>query len=92
MNYVRMCLVSSSCRIPYDATFVPVVLCHHLDLAKKCLCGNACFDVYIHHVASLSLHKVAATVTAVDRQGTVTVPVEMFLCKANCLKLWNHLV
>lgn len=76
-------------RVAYDATFVPVVMCHYLDSAHKCLCGSACFEVYLHHMAALSLRNVAATVTAVSKDGTLTVPVEMFLCKARCLKLWK---
>ena len=76
-------------RIPYDATFVPVIMCHYLDSARKCLCGSACFEVYLHHMAALNLRHIAATVTAVDKEGTLTVPVEMFLCRARCLKFWK---
>lgn len=82
-------LHSLVCRIAYNATFVPVVMCHYLDSARKCLCGSACFEVYLHHMAALNLRHVAATVTAVDKDGTLTVPVEMFLCRARCLKLWK---
>ena len=46
-------------------------------------------DSYLHYVATLSLHKVSATVTAVDKSGSITVPVEAFLCSAKCHKLWQ---
>ena len=76
-------------RISYDPYCLPVVLCHYLDSAKKCLCGTACFQAYLHYIAYLDLHKVSATITAVDKSGTVRVPVEAFLCSAKCLKLWK---
>lgn len=76
-------------RIPYDPYSLPVMLCHYLDSAKKCLCGTACFQSYLHYIANLDLHKVSATVTAVDQNGTTKVPVEAFLCSAKCLKLWK---
>jgi len=65
------------------------MLCHYLDSAKKCLCGVACFQAYLHYIASLDLHQVSATVTSVDKSGTTKVPIEAFLCSAKCLKLWK---
>ena len=81
--------LSSIFRLPYDPYTLPVMLCHYLDGAKKCLCGTACFQAYLHYIASLDLHKVSATVTAVDKNGLTKVPVEAFLCSARCLKLWK---
>ena len=81
--------LSSVFRLPYDPYTLPVMLCHYLDGAKKCLCGTACFQAYLHYIASLDLHKVSATVTAVDKNGLTKVPVEAFLCSARCLKLWK---
>ena len=78
-----------TCRLAYDPYTVPVTLCHYLDSARKCLCGTACFSAFLHYIALLDLHKVAATVTAVDKQGSVHAPVEAFLCSAKCLRLWR---
>lgn len=78
-----------SFRIPYDPYSLTVVLCHYLDSAKKCLCGKACFDSYLHYIATIDLHKVSATVTAVDKSGATKAPIEAFLCSARCLKLWK---
>ena len=66
-----------------------MVLCHYLDSAKKCLCGRPCFEAYLHYIANLDLHKVSATVIAIDTSGTTKVPVEAFLCNAKCLKNWK---
>lgn len=79
-------------RLNYDPYTVPITLCHYLDSAKKCLCGTACFSAYLHYIAPLDLHRVSATVTAVDRQGNTRASVEAFLCSAKCLRLWrlNH--
>lgn len=76
-------------RIPYDPYTLPVVLCHFLDAAKKCLCGKPCMEAYLHYVATLNLHKVSGTITATDKNGTTSVPVEAFLCSAKCQKLWK---
>lgn len=76
-------------RLSYDPQTVPVMLCHYLDSAKKCLCNKACFEVYLHYIAGLDLHKVSTTVTAVDQMGSTRVPIELFLCSAKCLKLWK---
>ena len=76
-------------RIPYDPNTIPVVLCRYLDSARKCLCGTACFEAFLHYIATLDLHKVSATVTAVDQAGTTRIPIELFLCSARCLKLWR---
>ena len=85
-------LSSPNPRLPYDPYILPVTLCHYLDSAKKCLCGRACFSAYLHYIAPLDLHRVAATVTATDKQGSTRASVEVFLCSAKCLRLWrlNH--
>ena len=76
-------------KIPYCPYSLPVVLCHYLDAARRCVCGNACFTAFLQYIASLDMHKISATVTAIDTHGTTTVPVEAFLCSAKCLKLWR---
>jgi LRR-repeat protein 1 len=76
-------------KLPYDPQTLPIMLCHYLDSAKKCICGKACFDAYLHYVANLQLHKVASTVTSINSHGLNQVPIELFLCSAKCLKLWK---
>ncbi len=80
----------SKLRLPYNPETLPVIMCHYLDSAKKCLCGTACLEAYLHYIASLSLHKVSAIVVAIDQVGSTSVPIELFLCSAKCLKLWNR--
>lgn len=76
-------------RVTYSPETVPVVLCHYLDSAKRCVCGTACFAAFLHYIASMDLQRVSTGLTAVDKQGSTSVPVELFLCSARCLKLWN---
>ena len=76
-------------RLPYSTQTIPVVLCHYLDSSKKCICGMHCFDAYLHYIAKLDLSKVSASLTSVDQSGTTSVPIELFLCSAKCLKLWK---
>ena len=77
-------------RIPYEPSTVPVMLCRYLDSAKQCLCGAACFEAFLHYIATMDLHKVSTTVIAVDKTGNTRTPVELFLCSARCLKLWRN--
>lgn len=82
-------LLSFFYRILYDPQSIPVTLCHYLDSAKKCLCGVSCFQAYLHYIAKLDLHKVSSIVTAVDQNGLTSIPIELYLCSAKCLKLWR---
>eukprot|EP00058_Branchiostoma_floridae_P025031 XP_002610521.1 hypothetical protein BRAFLDRAFT_260421 [Branchiostoma floridae] len=71
-------------RLHYTEEDLPRTLISYLDVAKRCLCGQLCFENFVRFLARLDLHRLAHTVTAVDSQGRTHAPLEAFLCSETC--------
>ena len=72
-------------RVRFSRECVPGDLFDMLTAAKQCLCGSACFRSFVHYLARLDLHRVAASVTGIDTTGRTHAPCEAFLCSKKCL-------
>ncbi|KAK1793433.1 hypothetical protein P4O66_011810 [Electrophorus voltai] len=71
-------------RLPYGPHLIPFHLCHELDLAKVCDCGQACLNSYIQTAVSMNLHLVSHTVVLVDDMGGTEAPVQRHFCSLMC--------
>ncbi|XP_018320874.1 leucine-rich repeat protein 1 [Agrilus planipennis] len=70
-------------KVPYASDMLPLTLCDYLDLAKFCICGNACFNTYIRQNILLRLNSIAEKVS-ISLNGITTVPIECWFCSLKC--------
>ncbi|XP_066539047.1 leucine-rich repeat protein 1 [Hoplias malabaricus] len=71
-------------RIPYGPHLIPFHLCNELELAKFCVCSQACLNSYIQTSVSMNLHLVSHTVVLVDDMGGTEAPVQHHFCSLVC--------
>lgn len=76
-------------KIPRQNAELPSMLLKYLNTAKFCLCGQPCFDSYVHFLSRLDLSRVSRSVTAVDSSGRMHAPAEAFLCSYKCLEKYK---
>lgn len=75
--------------IPYPPGTVPQTVANYLDHARYCVCGKACFDIYIKHSHMLLLDNIAEVMST--NLGTmVYVPIECYFCSGKCFGTAFH--
>lgn len=75
-------------RIPYTPCDLPRTLINYLDNARYCVCGRACFEVYIKHTQMLLLESIADHL-AISADGSMYIPMECYCCSLKCFVTAN---
>lgn len=75
-------------RIRYTPFDLPRTLMEYLDNGKYCVCGKACFDVFIKHHQMLRLDGIAEHVS-VSAAGSMYIPMDCFYCSLKCFMTTN---
>lgn len=70
-------------QLAYSPEVLPRTVIDYLDYAKYCVCGNACFNIYIRQPHMLLLTTVAQTFS-VSSDGLIYVPVDCYFCSLKC--------
>lgn len=78
-----------SCRIPYPKGTLPLTVIDFLDYAKYCVCGKACFSIYLRQSHNLLLSTISETINAVA-DDSVYVPIDCYFCSLKCFRLVFH--
>jgi len=73
-------------RLFYSPEIIPSSLVFYLDNAHYCICGSACFEMFMKRFDSLHLNRIANTLAFSENVGT-TVQAETFYCSRKCVKL-----
>lgn len=76
------------CRIPYTPLDLPLTLIHYLENALYCICGKACFDVFIKHTQQFLLEMIADHLT-VSGDASVHIPMDCYYCSLKCFHSAN---
>ncbi|XP_007258954.2 leucine-rich repeat protein 1 [Astyanax mexicanus] len=71
-------------RLPYGPHLIPFHLCHEMEFAKFCDCGQACLNSFIQTSVNMNLHTVSHTVVLVDDMGGTEAPVQRHFCSLIC--------
>lgn len=66
----------------YSAATLPATVVSYLDAAKYCVCGSACFEVFLRQPNRLRLGSVAETYSLLDSGHFV--PIDCFFCSRRC--------
>lgn len=69
-------------RLAYTAATIPRTVVDYLDYARYCVCGQACFDIYIRQSQMLLLASVAQTFSI--SSDMVYIPVDCYFCTLKC--------
>ncbi|XP_060083868.1 leucine-rich repeat protein 1-like, partial [Ylistrum balloti] len=86
INLMELCARSiRKHRVSYTEEDLHSHLCRYLDSARLCWCGGFCFRCSVNFTTSLTLSRIAHTVSAVDQLGRMDVPMMSFLCSPHCL-------
>lgn len=74
----------------YSAEIVPYTIVNYLDNAHYCVCGNACFNVFIRLPNMLFLSTVAYSLYSSN--GISYVPIDCYYCSLKCFgsSHYNH--
>ncbi|PNF40776.1 Leucine-rich repeat protein 1 [Cryptotermes secundus] len=75
-----------NCRIFYSPEIIPRTLVFYLDNAHYCVCGSACFEMFMRKYVQLQLNHIANTVTLSQDVDTV-VPTDAFYCSHKCVNM-----
>lgn len=75
-------------RLPYSPSVLPLTLIKYLDLAKYCVCGLACFDIYFKHTHMLLLSSVSHSFSV--SAGLIYVPIDCYFCSLKCFTTANY--
>lgn len=78
-----------SCRIPYPKGTLPLTVIDFLDYAKYCVCGKACFSIYLRQPHNLLLSTISETINAVAGDS-VYVPIDCYFCSLKCFRSVFH--
>lgn len=73
-------------RLPYPKGSLPLSLIDYLDYAKYCVCGKACFTVFLRQSHNLLLSNISETVNTIADE-TVYVPIDCYFCSLRCFGL-----
>lgn len=72
-------------RLPYTPEDVPLILVEYLDNAHYCVCGRACFEVFLHNTNVLVLKTI--TQTCVGSVGDLDyLPMDCYYCSSRCFR------
>lgn len=66
----------------YTAATLPATVVSYLDGAKYCVCGSACFEVFLRQPYRLRLGSVAETYSLLESGHFV--PIDCFFCSQRC--------
>ncbi|XP_018578634.1 leucine-rich repeat protein 1-like [Anoplophora glabripennis] len=72
-------------RLIYFSGNLPLTLVNYLDNAKYCVCGKACFEVYLRSSHNLLLGNIAESVSS--SFGDMYVPIDCYFCSLKCSSL-----
>ncbi|CAG9823098.1 unnamed protein product [Phaedon cochleariae] len=73
-------------RLAYPPGSLPSTVIHYLDNANYCVCGRACFQVYVKSSHHLMLTSIAETVnTSVGEK--MFVPMDCYFCSMKCFSV-----
>lgn len=70
-------------QLPYSSETLPRTVISYLEDGKYCVCGNACFNMYIRQAHMLLLTTVAQTFS-VSSNGLIYVPIDCYFCSLKC--------
>ncbi|KAJ8971497.1 hypothetical protein NQ317_013136 [Molorchus minor] len=70
-------------RLPYPAGTLPLTLIDYLDNAMYCVCGKACFSVFLRNSQNLLLGTIADSVSS-SVGDLVYVPIDCYFCSLRC--------
>ncbi|XP_066257225.1 leucine-rich repeat protein 1 [Euwallacea similis] len=73
-------------RIPYPKGTLPITIIDYLDNAKYCVCGKACFNVFVRQTHNLLLSSISETVCTVANDE-IFVPIDCYFCSLRCFSL-----
>ncbi|KAL1512545.1 hypothetical protein ABEB36_002126 [Hypothenemus hampei] len=76
-------------RIPYSKGSLPTTLVDYLDYAKYCVCGKACFSIYLRQSHNLLLSSISELVSRSVEDG-IFVPIDCYFCSLKCLSLASY--
>lgn len=76
-------------KLPYGPGILPLTLIDYLDYAKYCICGKACFDVFITRLQQVHLQKLTHHL-AVSQEGFMSVPMDCYFCSLKCFNILNY--
>lgn len=76
-------------KLPYGPGILPLTVIDYLDYAKYCICGKACFDVFITRLQQLHLQKLTHHLT-VSQEGYMSVPMDCYFCSLKCFNILNY--
>lgn len=70
-------------RIPYTPCDLPLTLIDYLDNAQYCVCGRACFEIFIKHSQMLLLDSITDHLS-ISAAGSLQIPMECHYCSLKC--------
>ena len=73
-----------SLRLHYSTENLPETIIRYLNLAKYCICGKACFDVYIYFPNVMPLSSITQRYSMSAGYSSY-VPIDCHLCSISCL-------
>lgn len=83
---ILMILVFICFRLFYSPEIIPRSLVFYLDNAHYCVCGSACFEVFLRKHVPLQLNHIANTVILSHNADTI-VPTDTFFCSHKCVNM-----
>ncbi|CAH2003616.1 unnamed protein product [Acanthoscelides obtectus] len=72
-------------RIPYYPGILPLSLINHLDNAKFCVCGKACFEIFFRRPQFIFLTNITVSLNRSDNDSTY-VPIDCYFCSLKCYR------
>ncbi|KAJ8934464.1 hypothetical protein NQ314_013339 [Rhamnusium bicolor] len=72
-----------SARLLYPPGSLPLTLIDYLDNAKFCVCGKACFELYLRSSHNLLLGNIAESVSS-SAGDMMYVPIDCYFCSLRC--------
>ncbi|KAF7273565.1 hypothetical protein GWI33_013727 [Rhynchophorus ferrugineus] len=76
-------------RLPYPKGSIPLTLIEFLDYAKYCVCGKACFSLFLRNTHSMPLNYISETIS-VGATDTIYAPVDCYYCSLKCYNTSFH--
>ncbi|XP_050314142.1 leucine-rich repeat protein 1 [Anthonomus grandis grandis] len=70
-------------RIPYSKGTIPLNLIGYLDYANYCVCGKACFNIFLTHSHNILLTDISNVVNRKTFE-TICVPIDCHFCSLKC--------
>lgn len=75
-------------RISFTPATLPLTIMKYLTLAKYCVCGAACFDIFFRHSHVLFLSSISQSFLVTG--GSIFVPIDCYYCSLECFGSASH--